>query len=262
MNSRKSLHTGEGTIRQQNPDKGIAPLIIAERCKNKLEANQTQEFLPRKKARGIMTLGNSGTSQDTGNPSVAYNQRCSPLDEGGNNFGASYNNTNRHETNFGESNNNNNGREAVSSLLTALENKRLASNNSNGSEDMLGASYNNNNGSESVSTPAIPVAKKLPLNSGSEAACVSLSMRKGGPRSSLYELCKRMKWAVPDFQLVEQERLPQTTRFVFRVVLHIPNREKLLVQGDKKIDKNSAKDSAALLMLHEVEKQGLCFIKQ
>nr|AJA90780.1 Dicer-like 3 [Pinus canariensis] len=169
LNSRRSLHTGEGTIRQQNPDKGIAPLIIAERCKNKLEANQTREFLPRKKARGIMTLGNSGTSQDTGNPSVAYNQRCSPSDEGGNNFGASYNNINRHETNFGESNSNNNGREAVSSLLTALENKRLASNNSNGSEDMLGASYNNNNGSESVSTPAIPVANKLPLNSGSEA---------------------------------------------------------------------------------------------
>lgn len=247
LNSRRDLHTGVGRMRQQNPEEGIASLNTAERCKSKLEANETQEFLPRKKARVIETSGNSEASQDTcknkmnivgHDPSGAYSQSCSPQDEGGNNFGASYNNNNGHGTNFGASYKNNNG-----------------------SETIFGASYNNMNGSKAVSSPTTTVANKLPVNSGSEAACVSLRMRKGGPRSSLYELCKRMKWAVPDFQLVEQERLPQTTRFVIRVVLHIPDREKLLVQGDKKIDKNSAKDSAALLMLHELEKQGLCFIK-
>lgn len=270
LNGKKDLITVVGRMRQQNPEEGIAPSIIVERCKNKLEANQTQEFLPRKKARVIVTLENSEASQDTCNnkkniaghdPSGAYNQSCSPQDEGDNNFGASYNNNSRHQANIGASYNNNNGRKAVSTPLTTVANKLPISNNNNGSEDILGASYNNNNGSEAVSTPTT-VANKLPLNSGSEAVCVSLNMRKGGPRSSLYELCKRMKWAVPDFQLVEQERLPQTTRFVFRVVLHIPDREKLLVQGDKRIDKNSAKDSAALLMLHELEKQGLCFIRQ
>ncbi|PHU09302.1 hypothetical protein BC332_21162 [Capsicum chinense] len=54
-------------------------------------------------------------------------------------------------------------------------------------------------------------------------------MRRGGPRMSLYDLCKKLQWPMPSFESVER---------------------------DERADKKSSLDSAALCMLYELERQG------
>lgn len=91
--------------------------------------------------------------------------------------------------------------------------------------------------------------------------CVTLCVKKGGPRNSLYDACKKLKWCGPEFHLLEGA-MPHATRFSFKVVLHIPERGELSVDGEVRSDKKSAMDDAALRMLMELKKKGFCSIKR
>lgn len=37
------------------------------------------------------------------------------------------------------------------------------------------------------------------------AVTLSINMEKGGPRTSLYDLCRRLQWPMPTFQSTEQK---------------------------------------------------------
>ncbi|KAM6559383.1 hypothetical protein CsatA_028622 [Cannabis sativa] len=95
-----------------------------------------------------------------------------------------------------------------------------------------------------------------------------IKMNKGGPRMTLFELCKKQQWQMPEFKTRETksrtpielgEGLEKRTgfnSFVSDIVLYIPNSGDIECTGDAKADKKSSFDSAALAMLYELEKLG------
>lgn len=119
-------------------------------------------------------------------------------------------------------------------------------------------------------------------------------MKKGGPRTSFYELCKKQQWKRPDFESSETKsryyknwgicfvffslwphnclssrRTPidfgegssaHFSSFVSKITLHIPNFGDIECTGDARPDKKSSEDSAALAMLYELERQGKLII--
>lgn len=101
----------------------------------------------------------------------------------------------------------------------------------------------------------------------------SINMKKGGPRSSIYELCKRLQWPMPSFESKEQrsrfpiifgegsERREGFNSFISSISLHIPNCGVMECRGDHRADKKSSLDSAALVMLHELQRQGKLIIR-
>ncbi|XXG48939.1 hypothetical protein AAC387_Pa02g3257 [Persea americana] len=98
---------------------------------------------------------------------------------------------------------------------------------------------------------------------------LSINMEKGGPRTSLYDLCRRLQWPMPTFQSTEQKsRTPMVVgdgkkvfnSFVSKISLHIPNVAVIELTGEARADKKSSQDSAALIMLYELEKRGRCII--
>lgn len=48
--------------------------------------------------------------------------------------------------------------------------------------------------------------------------------------------------------------------FVSKISLHIPNVAVIELTGETRADKKSSQDSAALIMLYELEKRGRCII--
>lgn len=96
----------------------------------------------------------------------------------------------------------------------------------------------------------------------------SIDLKKGGPRTSLYDLCKRLQWPMPRFTSTEHksrsliefgdgsEKKEGFNSFSSRIVLHIPNSGVIELSGDHRADKKSSLDSAALYMLYELEHQG------
>ncbi|CAA6660914.1 unnamed protein product [Spirodela intermedia] len=79
-------------------------------------------------------------------------------------------------------------------------------------------------------------------------------MQKGGARVALYELCKRLLWPLPTFESELRVRVEdEAARAGFSA---------LEVTGDPRLDKRSSQDSAALLMLFELQKQGTCRLKE
>ncbi|XP_058069603.1 endoribonuclease Dicer homolog 3a [Magnolia sinica] len=98
---------------------------------------------------------------------------------------------------------------------------------------------------------------------------LSVNMEKGGPRTTLYQLCKRLQWPMPKFNSTEQKHREGIeasngrkgfSTFVSKIILHIPNAVVIELMGDPRVDKKSSQDSAALIMLYELEKQGRCKI--
>ncbi|VAH67451.1 unnamed protein product [Triticum turgidum subsp. durum] len=86
-------------------------------------------------------------------------------------------------------------------------------------------------------------------------------MSKGGPRAGLYEFCKKLQWPAPNFDCAKVEQstpTPQGQGFTFAstIKLHIPNSDVISLTGDCFADKKSAMDSAALLMLYELQQRG------
>ncbi|CAK9137650.1 unnamed protein product [Ilex paraguariensis] len=100
----------------------------------------------------------------------------------------------------------------------------------------------------------------------------SINMKKGGPRTSLYDLCKRLQWPMPTFESTEHksrspiefgegfERRKGFNSYVSRITLTIPDFGVLELTGDQRADKKSSFDSAALLMLFELKRQGKLII--
>lgn len=91
-----------------------------------------------------------------------------------------------------------------------------------------------------------------------------IEMKKGGPRNSLYTLCKSLQWPMPSFETTqEKSRTPiqfgETTgfsSFESRISLTIPDSGKLELTGEARADKKSSFDSAALAMLYELGRRG------
>ncbi|PON73127.1 Endoribonuclease Dicer-like3a [Parasponia andersonii] len=110
-------------------------------------------------------------------------------------------------------------------------------------------------------------------SSNSDTPAISaINMKKGGPRTSLFELCKKQQWRMPDFKSREtksrtpielgegSERRTGFNSFVSDIILYIPNFGNIECTGDARADKKSSLDSAALVMLYELERQGKLII--
>ncbi|PIA43114.1 hypothetical protein AQUCO_02000511v1 [Aquilegia coerulea] len=101
---------------------------------------------------------------------------------------------------------------------------------------------------------------------------INITKKRGGPRSTLYDLCKRMQWPMPTFNSTEQQsRSPvqfgsgSESRigfniFASKIKLHVPNFGAIELTGEETADKKSSQDSAALTMLYELGRQGKCAI--
>ncbi|KAL6213497.1 hypothetical protein ACLB2K_012944 [Fragaria x ananassa] len=83
----------------------------------------------------------------------------------------------------------------------------------------------------------------------------AINMKKGGPRISLFELCKKLQWQMPSFKSTEKE-----CSFVSNITLYIPNLGEIECTGDPMSDKKSSLDSAALAMLLDLRRQGKIII--
>ncbi|KAL8236785.1 hypothetical protein R6Q59_017866 [Mikania micrantha] len=101
----------------------------------------------------------------------------------------------------------------------------------------------------------------------------SISTKKGGPRSSLYELCRKMQWPMPILTPSEKKSRTITeigegddkrrafNNFESRISLTIPDCGVIEVTGEPRADKKSCFDSAALLMLYELKRLGKIIIE-
>ncbi|GFP81473.1 endoribonuclease dicer homolog 3 [Phtheirospermum japonicum] len=120
--------------------------------------------------------------------------------------------------------------------------------------------------------------KQLKLQLETKGVCASeqtdipvvppIEMKKGGPRTVLYALCKKLQWPMPSFETTEQKsRTPMQlgdtmgfNSFESRISLTIPGFGKIELKGEARADKKSSFDSAALHVLYELEKQGKIII--
>ncbi|PWA64908.1 endoribonuclease Dicer 3 [Artemisia annua] len=90
----------------------------------------------------------------------------------------------------------------------------------------------------------------------------SINITKGGPRATLHELCQKMHWPSPNFtsSLVEcgdaVDKRTSVNTFECRISLTIPHYGVVELKGDPQADKKTSFDSAALFMLHELERLG------
>ncbi|XP_030538472.1 endoribonuclease Dicer homolog 3-like isoform X2 [Rhodamnia argentea] len=106
----------------------------------------------------------------------------------------------------------------------------------------------------------------------SEPVVLTIDMKKGGPRMSFFELCRKLQWPMPKFETTEEksktpiefgegaEKRIGFNSFTSKIILHIPGHGNMASTGDPKADKKSSFDSAVLAILHELEKQGRIII--
>ncbi|KAM0865320.1 hypothetical protein ACQ4PT_043361 [Festuca glaucescens] len=109
------------------------------------------------------------------------------------------------------------------------------------------------------------------LSSLKEAVVLTLKMDKGGPRSALFKLCKRLQWPMPEFEFVEQRfRTPivldgvttmNFNSFVSTITLHVPDVTAITLEGERRTDKKASQDSASLIMLHKLQELKVCICK-
>ncbi|KAK4283890.1 hypothetical protein QN277_000793 [Acacia crassicarpa] len=118
--------------------------------------------------------------------------------------------------------------------------------------------------------PSSPKDVSMELSDPNDAIPViaSINMKKGGPRITLFELCKRLQWPMPTFDSTEQkqrtlfefgegaERRKGYICFMSSIQLCIPNYGNINCKGESRADKKSSLDSAALEMLHELQRLG------
>ncbi|XP_060208248.1 endoribonuclease Dicer homolog 3a isoform X1 [Lycium barbarum] len=95
-----------------------------------------------------------------------------------------------------------------------------------------------------------------------------INMKRGGPRISLFELCKKLQWPMPSFESVERksksliecgegpDKRKVYNTFASQISLTIPDYGLIELTGDERADKKSSLDSASLLMLYELERRG------
>ncbi|KAI4379952.1 hypothetical protein MLD38_006189 [Melastoma candidum] len=164
---------------------------------------------------------------------------------------------------------------AASLLLKELEKRGIYSKrNINGFEDITGSNPGSITGDDASDPSAIRQsrfsgscnAEKSDLGIPSPEH-VTINMKKGGPRMSLFELCKKLQWPMPEFETSEEksktpiefegcEKRTWFNSFTSRVTLHIPKCGDLKCSGDPRPDKKGSYDSAAVALLLELERQG------
>ncbi|RDX92252.1 Endoribonuclease Dicer-like 3, partial [Mucuna pruriens] len=124
--------------------------------------------------------------------------------------------------------------------------------------------------------PAESTEDSFPLNDCSKKTCSisstppvigSIDMKKGGPRTSIYSICKTLHWPLPKFICKETKSITPMefgegygerigfNSFVSNIILQIPNSGIIECTGDPKADKKSSFDSAAIALLYELEQQ-------
>ncbi|KAG2593731.1 hypothetical protein PVAP13_5NG012593 [Panicum virgatum] len=159
---------------------------------------------------------------------------------------------------------------AASLLLRDLEEKGLVipknASRTEQSEKKSGSPKHNKNLLDAMGTQNIAPPKQKDLTM---SMVVKVKLSKGGPRISLYESCKKLQWPMPTFESVKvepsvcpssggssQKVVPQGFAFASTITLHIPNGDVISLTGDGRPDKKSSQDSAALLMLYELQRRG------
>ncbi|CAL4972547.1 unnamed protein product [Urochloa decumbens] len=170
---------------------------------------------------------------------------------------------------------------AASLLLRDLEEKGLVTSKNairmEQSEKKSGSPKHHSNLLHAMDTQNIapPRQKELTMSSTTASSVldkplvVKVKLSKGGPRQSLYESCKKLQWPMPTFEYVKvepsvcpssggssQKVVPQGFAFAATITLHIPNGDAISLTGDGRADKKSSQDSAALLMLYELQRRG------
>ncbi|XP_020236555.1 endoribonuclease Dicer homolog 3a isoform X2 [Cajanus cajan] len=97
---------------------------------------------------------------------------------------------------------------------------------------------------------------------------ISINMKKGGPRTTLFEVCKKLQWPVPSFDSTEYkdrslfkscealEGSKGLNCFVSKITLCMPNYGNIECKGEARGDKKSSCDSAAVEMLLELQRLG------
>ncbi|CAN1351385.1 Endoribonuclease Dicer homolog 3a [Linum perenne] len=115
-------------------------------------------------------------------------------------------------------------------------------------------------------------SKTLPSNGDTYFYCYgvntvieSISMKKGGPRITLFELCKRVQWPLPTFETTEHRsktpvevgdegsKRTVLNTFTAKITLNIPSFGVIECNGFPRADKKTAYDSAALAMLRDLQ---------
>ncbi|XP_044463559.1 endoribonuclease Dicer homolog 3-like [Mangifera indica] len=126
-------------------------------------------------------------------------------------------------------------------------------------------------GSE-IQNPVCDSSKKACSSTNATPIIAPINMKKGGPRTSLFQLCKTMLWPMPTFDTTEHKsRTPMIfdeisgkregfNSFISKITLHIPGSGNIECTGDPRADKKSSFDSAALLMLNSFEREGKIII--
>ncbi|KAK2645038.1 hypothetical protein Ddye_020233 [Dipteronia dyeriana] len=118
---------------------------------------------------------------------------------------------------------------------------------------------------------------RAPASGSSKKACSltldtpviePINMKKGGPRNSLFQLCKTMLWPMPTFQTTEHKsRTPMVfgegcdqrqgfNSYTSTITLCIPGSGDIVCTGDPRPDKKTSFDSATVVMIYELQRQG------
>lgn len=102
----------------------------------------------------------------------------------------------------------------------------------------------------------------------------SINKKKGGPRTSLYDLCKKVQWTMPTFDTTETksrtaiefgegpDKRKGFNSYVSKIIMNIPSYGVVECAGEASADKKTSYDSAALAMLNELEKRGQLIIDE
>lgn len=137
----------------------------------------------------------------------------------------------------------------------------IDANNVSHANGKLKADINNSN----TGLNAIPSANTHFASSTDIPVLPSVSMKKGGPRSFLYELCKKEQWPMPTFDTAEQKSRTLTefsdgstgfNSYTSIISLTIPEYGTIKLTGESRADKKRSYDSAAIVMLHELHGNG------
>ncbi|GKV00034.1 hypothetical protein SLEP1_g12795 [Rubroshorea leprosula] len=169
---------------------------------------------------------------------------------------------------------------AASHLLKKLEDRGIRM-RKQGPNNFPNSNQTTNN--DSIQ-PAIPKKQKktgiqLTTNSTEALSLTDDSFKEAwspgttpGPRTCLYDLCKRQLWPMPTFTTTENkyrtemefgegaEKRKGFTGFVSKITLRVPNSGIIECEGDECADKKSSYDSAAYVMLHELQQEGRLII--
>ncbi|XP_023638559.1 endoribonuclease Dicer homolog 3 isoform X3 [Capsella rubella] len=101
-----------------------------------------------------------------------------------------------------------------------------------------------------------------------------INMKKGGPRGTLHEFCKKYLWPMPTFDTSEEksrtpfeftdgdEKRTSFSSFISTITLRIPNREAVMYAGEARPDKKSSFDSAVVELLYELERRKILTIRK